>query len=66
MRKKQKNWKVTYSGTRHFNTYATKREAVEQARYAVGTGNMKSCIYKRVSARGAVWSQVKCLRRRSR
>jgi hypothetical protein len=60
---KKHKYKVTYSGTRHFNTYSTKKAALGQARYAVGTGNMKSCIFKKLPHS---WAQIQCVTRRQR
>lgn len=54
-------YKVTYSGTRHFNTYSSKKKAVEQAKYAVGTGNMLSCIFKKMPSGG--WHKMRCVSR---
>ena len=70
-RKGQKKWMVTYSGTRHFNTYGTKREAISQAGYALGIGNREVCIHKLESiyyatrSRGVpMWRKVRCMRRK--
>lgn len=57
-------YKVNYSGTRHINTYSTKKMALDQARYAVGIGNMKSCVSKRLPS--GRWKLIKCVTRRSR
>lgn len=60
---KNKNlYKVTYSGTRHFNTYTSKKAALDQARYAVGTGNMRSCVFVKLDSK---WSRLRCVERRS-
>lgn len=59
---KRTTYKVTYSGTRHFNTYSTKKAALSQAKHAVGTGNMQSCIHKKLPSGG--WHKVRCVRRR--
>lgn len=58
-------YKVTYNGTRRYNTYGTKKAALDQARYAVSIGNMKSCVFRRLPS--GRWHTVTCLsRRRSR
>jgi hypothetical protein len=54
-------WKVTYSSTRKSNTFATRREAAAQARWAVTMGNMKACVHRKV---GRTWKQVGCAKRR--
>ena len=57
-------YRVTYKGTRHSDTYGTKRAAVDQARYAVSVGNTKSCVHVRLPS--GRWQQVRCLTRRNR
>lgn len=61
---KKTRYKVTYSGTRHFNTYTSKSEAVSQAKYAVSIGNMQSCIFRKLPS--GRWNKLRCVRRRGR
>ena len=46
MAKGRRHYKVTYAGTRAHDSFATKREAVAQARFAVKIGNTRSCVTK--------------------
>lgn len=57
-------YKTTYSGTRRFDTYSTKKAALDQARYAISIGNMRSCVHLRLPS--GRWQNVKCLSRRRR
>jgi hypothetical protein len=58
---KKQLYKTTYSSTRHFSTFTTKRAAIEQARYAIAMGNMRSCVHKRLPS--GRWQMVKCVSR---
>lgn len=61
---KKTKYRVTYSGTRHFNTYPSLKKALEQAKYAVGTGNMRSCIYRLLPS--GSFKRIRCVKRRRR
>jgi len=63
-RNSRSKYKVTYSGTRHYDTYSTKREALDQARYATKVGNSKSCVSVKLPS--GRWQQVKCVMRHRR
>lgn len=62
--RRKKPYKVTYSGTRSFDTFGTKREALSQAKYAVALGNRQSCV--RVRLPSGSWKNVTCVSRGSR
>ena len=57
-------YKVTYAGTRKAHFYSTLKAAREQARWAVGIGNTKSCIKRQLPS--GRWELVECkIRRRA-
>lgn len=62
MTTRAKIYKVTYSRGRGFDRVSTKAKALDQARYALRTGNSRACIY--VQKLDGSWLKVRCMTKR--